>query len=337
MTIIDKIIEGIKNPKRIKYFLFSRFNESIILLKNIDILNFTCYILTGIFGIRFYKYLAEISVSINNTNYKKIPVRDFEMMIDLTDMGISRELNLYGTRESEATFELESLLEQLNMIVDEPVIIDGGANIGYYTIIEAKSVTDGKIIAVEPVDDNLNLLRKNIDINNLEKSVITRKALIGEETGTGMIEMSNCTNLHQLCTSQNIRITEESENLKKCPMWSLDDFINNIGIKPKDVNLFRMDFEGKEVHAIRGMRQILESPGPTILYIEMHNSILENKEIKEISNKLSSAGFEIHTVCHDIISNQPFKLELKCESLNQLHNIEGAYSLIVTKGIKSST
>ena len=53
-------------------------------------------------------------------------------------------------------------------------VLDIGANIGYYVLIERNLIgKKGKIVAVEPVDENIELLKKNLELNK-EKSTSKR-------------------------------------------------------------------------------------------------------------------------------------------------------------------
>src|SRR4051812_3959010 len=49
-------------------------------------------------------------------------------------------------------------------------VIDVGANIGYNTVYAARRVTPaGRVIAIEPAQDNLAVLRRNLAINGLRQ------------------------------------------------------------------------------------------------------------------------------------------------------------------------
>ena len=46
-------------------------------------------------------------------------------------------------------------------------IFDIGANIGYYTLFFLKKIKNGRILAIEPSIENLELCKKNILLNNI--------------------------------------------------------------------------------------------------------------------------------------------------------------------------
>ncbi len=93
--------------------------------------------------------------------FAEINVHGYRMIVDLNDPGISRTLIHFGTREKDHIYILNKELSSGN------VIIDLGANIGYYALMEANIVgSDGYVYALEPSPSNADMLRKNISLNN---------------------------------------------------------------------------------------------------------------------------------------------------------------------------
>ena len=65
-------------------------------------------------------------------------VNEYKMTLMTKDNGISRSLILFGTRELDKKFILESIFK------DNMNIFDIGANIGYYTVFFQKKIKSGK-------------------------------------------------------------------------------------------------------------------------------------------------------------------------------------------------
>ena len=114
----------------------------------------------GLFGlfrviisaIRYYfmKYMVR-------AEYMVRKIHDYKLKLDLKDLGIARELVINGTREQQLRYLLKKEIENGMRIVDI------GANIGYYAIMEAKLAgKKGFVYAIEPDKKNyqqlLNLL-----------------------------------------------------------------------------------------------------------------------------------------------------------------------------------
>ena len=77
---------------------------------------------------------------------------------DLGDYAVSRAA-MFGTYEPSETKYFQNLIPQL----DDGMIIDIGANIGWFTILFAQSSRD--VIAIEPRPNNFYYLQKNIETN----------------------------------------------------------------------------------------------------------------------------------------------------------------------------
>lgn len=185
-------------------------------------------------------------------------IQESKMYLDTSDPGISRELLLRGVHEETATKVLRQELEE------RMVVIDIGANLGYYTLLEASIVGDeGRIYAFEPVAKNFDILTKNIIVNgykNVEayrravssKSGTSKMALTAASNWGSMLDMSDETTSKYMKQKMH-KLTRE---FIKVDTVSLDEFLDKEGVN--QVNLIRMDIEGYEVEVIKGMINTLK-------------------------------------------------------------------------------
>lgn len=67
-----------------------------------------------------------------------------------------------------SSFESNTTNLFLKLVKNSKIILDIGANNGYYSLLAAKYKTDTKIFAFEPVPIIYNQFIKNISINNLK-------------------------------------------------------------------------------------------------------------------------------------------------------------------------
>jgi len=83
---------------------------------------------------------------------------------------VSKQLVRHGIHEKNETNLVKSKIKE------GEIVVDIGANIGYYTLIFAKLVgTSGKVFAFEPEPHNFHLLQKNLKANSYQNVTIEKK------------------------------------------------------------------------------------------------------------------------------------------------------------------
>lgn len=188
------------------------------------------------------------------------------MILNLADAGIARELALTGIHEANSTKQLHQELRP------GMTIVEVGANIGYYSLIEAKIIGgSGKIFALEPSPDNMRYLKANVHLNGLENTVETHLLAAGRKTGTQTLYIMDKGN-----TSSFVKRDEGSGLTRVAELdvdvVSLDEFFES---RPDTIDYFRMDVEGYELEIIEGMRGILTGDHPPLgCFIEVHSVLL---------------------------------------------------------------
>lgn len=134
------------------------------------------------------------------------------------------------------------------------VIIDVGANIGYYTVLLANKVgKKGKIYAFEPDSANFEILEKNIKANKLE-NVVAMKVAVGAKNETKTLHKSK-ENYGDHKLYGNEKTKEEVKIVK------LDDFIK------EKIDLIKIDTQGWEPEIIEGAKNLIEKWKP-IMFME---------------------------------------------------------------------
>jgi FkbM family methyltransferase len=91
---------------------------------------------------------------------------------NVCDTDLVSEFNSLGICEPEVVCAMERIVREGD------TVIDGGANIGFFTIYLAHLVgAKGKVIAIEPGQNNLWKLEENVRINRLKNVEIVPKPL----------------------------------------------------------------------------------------------------------------------------------------------------------------
>ena len=160
-----------------------------------------------------------------------------------------------------------NVVEYLNRILKKDFnVIDIGANIGYYTTYFSNKSSMGKIFAFEPEIENLNILYKNIDINNC-KNVKVFANSVGEEDKDSYLYLSQDNTGDHRCydVSNDKRLTQKIIQVK----------LDNIDFSVK-IDLIKIDIQGFEYSAIKGMSQLIKRDRPIVISEFWPNAIKSN-------------------------------------------------------------
>jgi FkbM family methyltransferase len=206
-----------------------------------------------------------------------------KMKLSLRDTGISTGLLAHGFWEPLGTQMLRESVKPGD------VVCDIGANMGYFALQESRLVGDtGKILAVEPVPANIELLKHNIELNGVQNVEVFRYAMGDKDDPNANIYLS-----HRLNCGSMIFRTKELNLIggveKKVPVEqiTLDHFIEG---KPTPTYL-RMDVEGYEYEIINGMKGLLAKGGPLKMLIELHPGYLGTEKLFPMLDLLKQHGF----------------------------------------------
>jgi FkbM family methyltransferase len=184
----------------------------------------------------------------------------------------------------------EALLEKrfVEMISPGDVVYDLGANIGWYALLAARLVgPEGRVLAFEPLLANAHYARANGERNGLQNMIVIPAAVTDEEGWTTFRERSSLggrIEKHDTQAQADRRAKNEFIETGRSivPTIALDSWLAQTG-QPAPT-LVKMDVEGAEVGALRGMRQTLASARPTLI-IELHSTR------DEVADELDANGY----------------------------------------------
>lgn len=167
------------------------------------------------------------------------------------------------------------------------VFIDIGANIGCYTLVASQLTTPtGKVIAFEAIRHVYEQLQHNINLNHLSNVTAEHQAVY-EKADELKFFVSSRENMGM---SSIFRHDTESGETEITKAVALDDYISNRGIKR--IDLIKIDIEGAELFALRGMRKTLSTMRP-VLMMELSDDVLPGTPVskEEILGMLSEHGY----------------------------------------------
>lgn len=204
-------------------------------------------------------------------------VQGSKMFLNLGDKGLSADLYLRGKREDKATDEFQARLKK------GMVIADIGANIGYYALMEALWVgPKGKVYAIEPVSENIELLNRNIAANGYQNIEVFEKAIGDKDTKKDLI-LSRQSNLSSFCGHIDLDHSGEKRSVE---LQTLDSFLQG----KRKPDFVRMDVEGYEFEIMLGMKKTIKEAGHLQLFIEVHADFMGKEKTVEFYRILKKSG-----------------------------------------------
>jgi FkbM family methyltransferase len=213
-----------------------------------------------------------------------VNVEGMRLHLPVHDVGVGDALGIEGCHEPELTAAFK------RQVRPGMVVVDAGANIGYYTVLASRLVgPSGRVIAFEPDAGNFSLLWRNV-VENGCKNVEAYPYALGEHLVYAVLhvcpEAPGSHSLH--ATSEFLGPT------RKVVTVAGDEVLG--GSRPPDI--VKMDIEGAEPEALRGMAKVLEAPGKRVLFVECHQDVLSRRGLKpdDVLEPLRARGWTISWV-----------------------------------------
>ncbi|KYH25586.1 hexuronic acid methyltransferase AglP [Halalkalicoccus paucihalophilus] len=336
MILLDRIRRAINDPSLVSAFVKWKISEMTLLARQGRVGALASYAVAGVTGRRPYDYYLRHLVR-TTEGQPVCSIEGLEMSLDLTDDGISRELFLYRTREQTTVECFQRELRALRAEVEGPIhVLEIGANIGYFALIEARALGDrAEIHAFEPDARNLPLLCENIARNGYAERIHVNPAAIGPVSGRALLQRSSHSNRNRLASDGGVAYAEAlslTGETRPVDVWSVDDYLADNGIPSESVNVVRMDVEGYETEIVRGMESVLAASGPLVLFVEIHPHLLSDAEYHRFVATLDAAGFEVVDVISERITARPFDGSLDVERLLDLRDVkQSGYKLVAKR------
>lgn len=164
------------------------------------------------------------------------------------------EILNFGDYEAAETRLLKSLVEP------DSVVVDIGANIGWYAIQLGRAVPRGRVLAFEPIPETLACLRRNLALNDVRNVEIFEHGLA--EAANELVfyfhpRISGATSARDLITDQES--FEVRASVKR-----LDDTLRG----EERIDLLKCDVEGAEIFVLQGGLETIGRTRPA-MFIEM--------------------------------------------------------------------
>ena len=199
---------------------------------------------------------------------------------------LERELILTGNHEPETIQTFAALL------APGMTVMDLGANIGQYTLVAARRVgPQGRVHAFEPTPHLAEHVRRNLELNGLDNSVV-HTAAVSDAPGQLVLHLIEA---GEPQLNSIINGSPDAGGIE-VPAVALDDFVAEHLMGPVDV--IKMDIEGAELRAIRGAKTLLTGVDSPVLVLELNPQTLEYSGHRpdDLLGLLSSYGYTFYPI-----------------------------------------
>lgn len=205
----------------------------------------------------------------------------FIMWLDPEDDQVAQGIMRDRTYEFHVTAALERIL------TPESTFVDIGANMGWFTLLAASRVR--RVIAIEPNHNNVQLLYRSLLSNRFENVKVIEGAVTD---GPRFLQL----NFHH-SNGAVAPIADMLESITFVRGDSLDNLLHDID----HIDVIKMDIEGHEPIALRGMAGVLARFRP-ILLAEFHPMAIRHTsgvEPEVLLDGLRAHGYRLAVIRHD--------------------------------------
>lgn len=218
----------------------------------------------------YFGLIKSVMVCFHTKDDRRITLRtDSTDLMALTNVWLTKEYSKDG-------FEIK----------ESDTIIDIGSHIGLFALLASKQCRNGKIFCFEPIQENYELLLKNIQDNNVA-NIYPHNIAVSNTEQRIKIYLNSDQAGHSIFLESKSFIDVNSTTLKKI----IDD--NKIDM----CNLLKIDCEGAEYEIIESLPdQYLRRIEKMI--IEYHFADLKPEALGKLVNKLKTNSFDISLIEH---------------------------------------
>jgi len=222
--------------------------------------------------------------------YLKLTNNEFTTLITRTGIKIKIRTNSTDLMAFTHVWIIEEYSRPGFEISDDDIVIDIGAHIGLFSLFASQFCKKGKIFSFEPINENFELLKENIKINEISNIYLFNNA-VSDTSSTITLYQSEDDSGHSkfIKTSKSVKVISKS----------LKEFLDENKIEQCD--LLKLDCEGSEYEIMKSLPLKYFEKFKKII-IEYHLADSKPQLIEELKIKLKNLSYtiSIKTLFEDI-------------------------------------
>lgn len=173
-------------------------------------------------------------------------------------------------------------------LLEGDIVVDGGASWGFNTIGFSRKVGEsGKVVAIEPNAESLEILSRNVEINSCKNVTVVEKGLWNKRDVMKLYleEHSTGDSLIQTWAEEQSRIV----GTREVEVDTLDNILAVLEISR--VSLLKLNIEGAEIEALEGAERIINENQIIEISLDAHHVVEGQPTYKTIIPMMVKKGF----------------------------------------------
>lgn len=182
------------------------------------------------------------------------------------------------------------ILNKLLTKIKEPVVLDIGSNLGFFSFGMSKDIDKCLVYSFEPQRIISNMLAGSVALN-CKENIIVKNCAVGDYIGKIKIPKYNYS-LRSSFGSVSTSLVENHENIgQQTRIFEEVDIITVDSLNLPKINLIKIDVEGMEMSVLSGAHNTIVKHKP-ILFVECLKVVKQ----RNLYDLLASYGYDIQTV-----------------------------------------
>ena len=203
----------------------------------------------------------------------------FYLYLNPTDKHISFQIAVTGEYNDIGDRFVNRLFKKL--LKSSSLVVDVGANIGWYTFLAAKNAR--RVVAFEPELQNLSFLRKSRKRNSADNVEILNYAL-SDRVGPVALSVSTKPGHHSIVRDVGAQVLVQSTTLDEA-------------FSTETIDLLKIDVEGAEPLVIKGASRLISEGRIKVIIMEWNPEVWSSTRLLE--------GFEMLTTDGRVLGEPP--------------------------------
>lgn len=168
------------------------------------------------------------------------------------------------------------------------LMVDVGANYGYYSLLWASQNRDNRVVAFEAVEGNADAMRENVSINSLSEQITIVRKAAGKKSGNFYFDLGP--------SSQSTwgGFSMKKATSKKVDVVTLDEYLSSI----INIDVLKIDVEGADTWVLYGAQKLLTEKRISNIFYEQNKVRLQALGIglDDAQNFLKEMGYTVKNI-----------------------------------------